>query len=347
MDELESGEQMLLPFDHDTGPIGPEGDGSHREAAEGGISRSQYLLAQHYRYGYAGVPKDLVQARVWYEAAGCNGDADAEWNADQLAKGMSAAETAEARFRIGTMYEQGGPVPRNRGMALDLYREAAESGNAGAQGALGRWHETGIEGLQASNIEAFAWYCVSARSDSKSSADARDRIRMRLTDQELSAAYCRLGQLYLDANEIPQDASEARHWYRLAAKDAVPEAEFAMGEIHYAGLGVAPDLHEALRWFLLAAQHGSVEAQVMVGTMRLDGEGAPRGAVDGLAWLQVAAVQGSAEAECRQRKAKRRMDEAQVKQAHSRARKYLALISGQRSAAAGRGPKSQAEPTET
>ena len=64
--------------------------------------------------------------------------ADAEWNADQLANGMSAVETAEAQFGIGTMYEQGGPVTRNRQMALDLYRKAAKSGNARAHAAYCR-----------------------------------------------------------------------------------------------------------------------------------------------------------------------------------------------------------------
>lgn len=345
MDELESGEQQPLPFD-DPDEAEPKGAGLLQEAAESGDAQSQYLLAQQFRYGYGGVRKDLVEARVWYEAAGCNGVADAEWNADQLAKGMSAARTAAARFRIGRKYEQGGPVPVNPGMALDLYREAAAAGNAGAQGALGRWHESGMEGVQASDIEAFAWYCVSAHSGSKSSARERDRILKRLTKQKLSAARCRLGQLYLDGDEIPMDEGEARYWYSLAAKDAVPEAEFAMGRIHYDGLGVEEDQRKALRWFRLAAEHGCVKAQIRVGTMRLDGEGAPRDPVDSLAWLRVAAIQGSAEAERQQRRAERQMGAAQVKQADSRARKYLSQISGQRSSADGRGPKSQPGLTE-
>lgn len=336
MDDLEFGEQQMLDFGKDSDPAEPETEeaSSLQEAAEGGDPQSQYDLAWRYWYGLFGVPRDRVWAFVWIEAAGCNGHPDAERDADRMAKGLNSAETAKARFRIGTMYEQGGPVPRNRGMALDLYHEAAGSGNAGAQGALGRWHETGMEGLQASNSEAFAWYCVSAHSGRKSSANARDRIQAQLTKQELTAARCRLGQLYLDGTEIPLDESEARHWYHLAAKDAVPEAESAMGEIHYDGLGVAEDQGKALRWFRRAAKHGSIEAQGRVGRMRLEGEGAPRDAVDGLAWLRVAAVQGSAEAERHQRRAERQMDEAQVKQADSRMRRYLAQISGQRSGAA-------------
>ena len=332
MDELEFGEQQMLDFGEDSDPAEPdlEEASSLQEAAESGDPQSQYDLAWRYWYGLFGVSRDRVWAFVWIEAAGCNGHPDAERDADRMAKGLNSAETAKARFRIGTMYEQGGPVPCNRGMALDLYLEAARSGTAEAQGALGRWHETGMEGLQASNSEAFAWYCVSAHSGSKSSANARDRIQARLTKQELTAARCRLGQLYLDDDEIPQNAGEARVWYRLAANEDVPEAEFAMGELHRDGLGVAEDLHQALRWFRRAAKHGSIEAQVRVGRMRLKGEGASRDAVDGLAWLQVAAVQGNAEAECLQRIAARQMDEAQVRQADSQARKYMAQISGRR-----------------
>ena len=348
MDELEAGEQQMLDFGEDSDPAEPEleGAGSLHEAAESGDPQSQYDLAQRYRYGSFGVPRDRVRALVWFDAAGCNDHPDAKWNADQLNEKMSDAEIAEAQFGIGTKYEQGEAVPRNRGMALDLYRKAAKSGNAGAQGALGRWHETGMGGLRKSNVEAFTWYCVSAHSGRESSADARDRVRTRLTGQELTAAYCSLGQLYLDDDEIPQNAGEARVWYRLAANEDVPEAEFAMGELHRDGLGVAVDLHHALRWFRRAAKHGSIEAQVRVGRMRLEGEGAPRDAVDGLAWLRVAAIQGNAEAERQQRRAERQMDAARVKQADSRARKYLSQISGQRSCADGRGPKSQPGLTE-
>ena len=247
-----------------------EGASSLQEAAESGDPQSQYNLAQHYRYGIFGVPRDRARALVWFDAAGINGHPDAKWNVDHLSKEMSAAEDAEALFRIGTMFEQGGPVPRNREMALDLYRKAAKSGNAGAQGALGRWHETGMGGLHKSNVEAFAWYCVSAHSGGASSANARDRVRTRLTDQELTAAYFSIGQLYLDGDEIPLDEREARYWYTLAAKDAAPEAEFAMGKIYCDGLSVAEDRREALKWFRLAAEHGSVEAQDMLSTMQLD-----------------------------------------------------------------------------
>ena len=336
MDELESGEQQMLDFGKDSDPAEPEPEGAGflQEAAESGDPQSQYDLAQRYRYGSFGVPRDRVRALVWFDAAGCNDHPDAKWNSDQLNEKMSDAEIAEAQFGIGTKFEQGEAVPRNRGMALDLYRKAAKSGNAGAQGALGRWHETGMGGLRKSNVEAFAWYCVSVHSGSKSSADARDRIQARLTKQELNAARCRLGQLYLDGDEIPLDESEARHWYHLAAKDAVPGAEFAIGEIHCYGLGVAEDQRKALRWFRRAAKQGSIEAQVRVGRMRLEGEGAPRDAVDGLAWLQVATVLGSKEAERQQSRAKRQMEGAQVKQAGSRAQEYLAQIAGKCSDAA-------------
>ncbi len=55
----------------------------YRKAAEQGLVRGQYNLAQRYRYG-GGVDIDLTQAKYWYEKAAAQGYEDAKKQLDAL-----------------------------------------------------------------------------------------------------------------------------------------------------------------------------------------------------------------------------------------------------------------------
>jgi uncharacterized protein len=45
------------------------------------------------------VPKDYIQARMWFNLAGANGDADGIKNRDMVARKTTADEIAEAQRR--------------------------------------------------------------------------------------------------------------------------------------------------------------------------------------------------------------------------------------------------------
>ncbi len=86
--------------------------------ARAGDADSQYNLAQMYRRG-EGVPRDLVQARRWYEAAAEQG-------------------FEEARFQLGVMWETGNGVAPDLIAARRWYAGAARAGHARAREALTR-----------------------------------------------------------------------------------------------------------------------------------------------------------------------------------------------------------------
>jgi uncharacterized protein len=83
-----------------------------------GDADAQYNLGQMYRRG-EGVPRDLVQARRWYEAA-------------------AAQNFEEAQFQLGVMWEMGSGVPPNMAEARRWYMAAARADHARAREALMR-----------------------------------------------------------------------------------------------------------------------------------------------------------------------------------------------------------------
>lgn len=60
---------------------------------------------------------------------------------------------------------------------------------------------------------------------------------------------------------VPEDHSEAVHWFRLAAEQGVATAQFNLGVSYSTGRGVPEDDREATRWFRLAAEQGLADAQ--------------------------------------------------------------------------------------
>jgi TPR repeat protein len=53
---------------------------------------------------------------------------------------------------------------------------------------------------------------------------------------------------------VPQSATEALRWYRLAAEQGEADAQFEVGEAYDTGAGVPADREQATLWFLKAAR---------------------------------------------------------------------------------------------
>src|SRR5262245_39856094 len=89
-----------------------------RPFAEHGDSLAQSMLGWMYEWG-EGVPKDYMQARVWYEKAAAQGFAPAQTN-------------------LGALYNIGRGVPQDYVQARLWYEKAAAKGFAPAKTRLGR-----------------------------------------------------------------------------------------------------------------------------------------------------------------------------------------------------------------
>ena len=74
-----------------------------------------------------------------------------------------------------------------------------------------------------------------------------DELRA-LAEQGDSTAQFNLGVMYGTGLGVPQDATEAVRWYRLAADQGYADAQYNLGVSYDIGAGVPEDDAEAVRW---------------------------------------------------------------------------------------------------
>ena len=73
-------------------------------------------------------------------------------------------------------------------------------------------------------------------------------------------AQLNLANLLDEGKGVAKSGEEAAKYYRKAAEQGVPHAEFAMAVYYADGEGVPQDFVEAYKWTALAAAHGVKEA---------------------------------------------------------------------------------------
>jgi TPR repeat protein len=87
-------------------------------------------------------------------------------------------------------------------------------------------------------------------------------------------------------------AKRPSKWYRLAAGQGLPKAEYRLGIMYGFGQGVPLDKKEELKWYRMAAAHGNNPAQVSVGLMFEGGLGVPQDYVQAHMWYNLASAGG-------------------------------------------------------
>ena len=125
--------------------------------------------------------------------------------------------------------------------AFNMFKQAAEHGNAEAQYNLGKMYQWG-RGVERDDAEATRWYRKAA-------------------DQGHANAQDNLGWMYQNGLGVEQNYIEAVSWYRKAADQGHANAQNNMGWMYQNGLGVTQDETEAVKWYRLAAKQGNTYAQ--------------------------------------------------------------------------------------
>lgn len=67
--------------------------------------------------------------------------------------------------------------------------------------------------------------------------------------------------MYYCGNGVPQDYTQAVKWFKLAAEQGKPYAQYQIGFFYQHGVGVKMNINEAIRWYSIAATNGSDEAE--------------------------------------------------------------------------------------
>jgi hypothetical protein len=117
--------------------------------------------------------------------------------------------------------------------AADLarVRAQADAGDARAQSLLGLAYEMGAAGLEASAVDALAWFLKAAGSG-------------------VPWAEMWAGDFYYTGSiGVPRDLYKALELYRSAAGHGDPRAAFNVGRMYFFGEGVVTNHEEAATWF--------------------------------------------------------------------------------------------------
>ena len=104
-----------------------------------------------------------------------------------------------------------------------------------------------------------------------------------------------LGLTYLNGtDEITTNDKEAFKWFKVAAEQGNPIAQFHLGEFYAYGKEVEQDFNEAFKLIKSAAEQGDAEAQFHLGAYYDIGIGITQDYNEAFRWYKAAAEQGHA-----------------------------------------------------
>jgi TPR repeat protein len=74
--------------------------------------------------------------------------------------------------------------------------------------------------------------------------------------------------MYEVGRGLAKEQAEAAKWFRLAAEQGEPLAQYDLGQRYERGLGIPADPAEAYKWHSLAATHGIPDAATALDTLK-------------------------------------------------------------------------------
>jgi TPR repeat protein len=173
-------------------------------------------------------------------------------------------------------YYYGKDKPIDYAKALQLYRQAAERGDAEAQFIVGGMFYLGKGVAEPDKKIGFKWL-LSAAEQGKTSPESLSII----------------GGAFLRGNNVPQNYLEAKKWLTEAAEQGDLSAQNDLAYLFFNGLGGERDYKKALELYEKAAMQGDSMAQANVGLMYATGTGINTDKARGYAWYSLAASAGN------------------------------------------------------
>ncbi len=167
-------------------------------------------------------------------------------------KPLAERGNVNAQYYLGTMYDNGRAVRKDRALAVQWYTKSAEQGNSDAQYNLGIMYSTG-DGVEQDYQQAARWY----------------RKATELGDLD---AQTNLATLYSNGTGVTKDLAQALILYRRAADRGHLMAQYNLAIMLELGEGGPKDPAAALRWYKRAAEAGEPDALARVLKVYKNGE---------------------------------------------------------------------------
>jgi TPR repeat protein len=180
----------------------------------------------------------------------------------------------EAQFWLGSIYEQGRLVPKDREQAESWLSKSAEERYAPAERTLGLLYS------YTDLARAALWL-------------------QRAAQQGDSEAQFLLGTAYEQGSFGTINYKEAVDWLQKSAKQGHPDAQASLGQMYEDGEGVKRDYNMAAKWYRKAAEHvpdlgGAGQGRNNLGLLYLKGLGVPKDYIQAYFWFSLANVEPDA-----------------------------------------------------
>jgi TPR repeat protein len=166
---------------------------------------------------------------------------------------------------------------------LPWIEKAAGGGDRRAQATLGVIYLGGY-GVPLDQAESSKWFKKAAEGGSRidpwlivATGKGWDERSKVAAENGLCLAQYNLAQLYRNGvGVIPKDLAQAVYWYKKAAEQGDPNAQFELGWMYANEEGVAKDYKESLKWYRKAAEQGNIAAWINIGVAYENGHGVPK-----------------------------------------------------------------------
>lgn len=211
------------------------------KAAQAGQADSQYQLAFMYRNGLGGNKDEALSAK-WYAESRKNMEARA------------AGGDGEAAFWVGIMHFKGEGTPEDKKLALQWMEKSAKLGFKMAAVLLARMYREGL-GTERNEGEAFRWF-------------------LKAAEQGQGDAMMETALAYKNAIGVERDLAQARHWFSKAANLKNPYALRELAGMMRAGEGGEKDIPQARAYYIQAASYGEPLSAVEASRMLANDENA-------------------------------------------------------------------------
>lgn len=291
-------------------------------AADLNAAEGHYRLAEFYEFG-VGVVRDIKKAMSHYEKAAQMGYVEAYPalariyvqdtavdHPSNLYQAATAFGEGDAAVIRAMQYELGDGVPQDFGLAMQLYKEAADNGYPYAAYRVGRLYQ---QQGRAGRMEAVHWLEQAANDGVVAANVDLGQLYMTMSppDWHKVQAYFQLAAergnpfsqymlsiLYRHPpHGLQEDLKKSVFWYQKAEDSSGHAyAQYEIGIRYATGQGFQRDFFQAFKWYLVAAERDVVEAQVALGHLYLNGRGVLRDPVEAANWYKRASVGGSAAA---------------------------------------------------
>ena len=202
-------------------------------------------------------------------------------------------------------------IKQQKRLELSAWYQARELNSIGSfQGYLDQWPQGQFavyaQGVLKLKRQDFSAWQVAQSKDSiqgyqhyldelpmgEFAEEVQEQLIGLLKQQKKTLELQELLKLAEDSYFAQQDYPQAQYYYRLAAEQGLPEAQYQLAAMYKEGLGLKQDQRQAVSWYHQAAEQGHKQAQASLGYMYSKGLGIQQSQGQALHWYLKAAEQG-------------------------------------------------------